>query len=101
VGALYERIPSAPVRLLWWLIDATPLHNYDVLNHFAFEVMRPIGWAARLKDWLASWRGPRRPEPIRTEEPCARLHDSQRHHPVNHECIDADGLVKTRRGQHG
>jgi hypothetical protein len=36
VGALYERIPSAPVRLLWRLIYATPLRNYDVLNHFAF-----------------------------------------------------------------
>ncbi len=40
VGALYERIPSAPVRLLWrllWrLIYATPARNYDVLNRFAF-----------------------------------------------------------------
>jgi methyltransferase (TIGR00027 family) len=36
VGALYKRIPSAPVRLLWRLIYATPLRNYDVLNRFAF-----------------------------------------------------------------
>ena len=36
VGALYKRIPSAPVRLLWRLIDATPARNYDVLNRFAF-----------------------------------------------------------------
>jgi methyltransferase (TIGR00027 family) len=36
VGALYERIPSAPVRLLWRLIYATPVRNYDVLNRFAF-----------------------------------------------------------------
>ena len=35
-GALYERIPSAPVRLLWRLIYATPARNYDVLNRFAF-----------------------------------------------------------------
>jgi O-methyltransferase involved in polyketide biosynthesis len=35
-GALYERIPSAPVRLLWRLIYATPFRNYDVLNRFAF-----------------------------------------------------------------
>jgi hypothetical protein len=36
VGALYERIPSAPVRLLWRLVNATPARNYDVLNRFAF-----------------------------------------------------------------
>jgi methyltransferase (TIGR00027 family) len=36
VGALYERIPSAPLRLLWRLVNATPLRNYDVLNRFAF-----------------------------------------------------------------
>jgi O-methyltransferase involved in polyketide biosynthesis len=36
VGALYERIPSVPVRLLWRLINATPVRNYDVLNRFAF-----------------------------------------------------------------
>ena len=35
VGALYERIPSAPLRLLWRLVNATPLRNYDVLNRFA------------------------------------------------------------------
>lgn len=33
-GALYERIPSTPVRLLWRLIYATPARNYDVLNRF-------------------------------------------------------------------
>lgn len=36
VGALYQRIPSAPLRLLWRLLSATPLRNYDVLNRFAF-----------------------------------------------------------------
>jgi hypothetical protein len=36
IGALYERIPSAPVRLLWRLTNATPMRNYDVLNRFAF-----------------------------------------------------------------
>ncbi|HWF27984.1 MAG TPA: class I SAM-dependent methyltransferase, partial [Mycobacterium sp.] len=36
VGALCERIPSAPVRLLWRLVNATPMRNYDVLNRFAF-----------------------------------------------------------------
>jgi methyltransferase (TIGR00027 family) len=36
VGALYQRIPSAPLRLLWRLVDATPMRNYDVLNRFAF-----------------------------------------------------------------
>jgi O-methyltransferase involved in polyketide biosynthesis len=36
VGALYKRIPSAPARLLWRLVNATPLRNYDVLNRFAF-----------------------------------------------------------------
>ncbi|OBH04271.1 MULTISPECIES: class I SAM-dependent methyltransferase [unclassified Mycobacterium] len=35
-GALCERIPSAPLRLLWRLVNATPLRNYDVLNRFAF-----------------------------------------------------------------
>lgn len=35
-GALYERIPSRPVRLLWRLVYATPLRNFDVLNRFAF-----------------------------------------------------------------
>jgi methyltransferase (TIGR00027 family) len=35
-GALYERIPSASMRLLWRLVYATPLRNYDVLNRFAF-----------------------------------------------------------------
>ncbi|OBG38864.1 methyltransferase [Mycobacterium sp. E3198] len=36
VGALCDRIPSAPVRLLWRLVNATPMRNYDVLNRFAF-----------------------------------------------------------------
>ena len=36
VGALYERIPSVPVRLLCRLLYATPVRNYDVLNRFAF-----------------------------------------------------------------
>jgi methyltransferase (TIGR00027 family) len=36
VGALYQRIPSAAVRLLWRLVNATPMRNYDVLNRFAF-----------------------------------------------------------------
>ena len=36
VGALYERIPSASVRLLWRLIYATLARDYDVLNRFAF-----------------------------------------------------------------
>lgn len=35
-GALWERIPSAPLRLLWRLVNATPMRNYDVLNRFAF-----------------------------------------------------------------
>jgi methyltransferase (TIGR00027 family) len=35
-GALYQRIPSARLRLLWRLVNATPLGNYDVLNRFAF-----------------------------------------------------------------
>jgi len=35
-GALCERIPSAPVRLMWRLVNATPMRNYDVLNRFAF-----------------------------------------------------------------
>jgi methyltransferase (TIGR00027 family) len=37
VGALHERIPSAPLRLLWRLIYATPLRNYDVLNRFVLK----------------------------------------------------------------
>lgn len=36
VGSLYQRIPSAPLRLLWKLVNFTPLRNYDVLNRFAF-----------------------------------------------------------------
>ncbi|WFR71184.1 class I SAM-dependent methyltransferase [Prescottella defluvii] len=36
VGARFERIPSKPVRMLWRLVDATPVRNYDVLNRFAF-----------------------------------------------------------------
>jgi methyltransferase (TIGR00027 family) len=36
LGALYERIPSASVRLMWRLINATPARNFDVLNRFAF-----------------------------------------------------------------
>ena len=36
VVALYERISSRPVRLLWRLVYATPIRNYDVLNRFAF-----------------------------------------------------------------
>jgi methyltransferase (TIGR00027 family) len=36
VGALYGRIPSASLRLLWRLVNSTPLRNYDVLNRFAF-----------------------------------------------------------------
>lgn len=36
VGALYDRIPSAPLRLLWLLLNSTSLRNYDVLNRFAF-----------------------------------------------------------------
>ena len=36
IGALYERIPSAPMRLMWRLVNATPLRNFDVLNRFAF-----------------------------------------------------------------
>ncbi len=35
-GALYQQIPSAPLRLLWRLVNATPLRNYDVLNRVAF-----------------------------------------------------------------
>ncbi len=35
-GALCDRIPSAPVRLMWRLVNATPMRNYDVLNRFAF-----------------------------------------------------------------
>lgn len=45
-GALYERIPSAPVRWLWRLIYATPLRNYDVLNRFACQ--ERVGKTARL-----------------------------------------------------
>lgn len=40
VGALCERIPSAPLRLLWRLVNATPLRNYDVLNRFAISAER-------------------------------------------------------------
>lgn len=36
VGALCARIPSAPIRLLWRLVYATPVRNFDVLNRFAF-----------------------------------------------------------------
>ena len=36
VGALCARIPSAPVRPTWRLVNATPMRNYDVLNRFAF-----------------------------------------------------------------
>ncbi|GAB2654694.1 class I SAM-dependent methyltransferase [Prescottella soli] len=36
VGARFERIPSKPVRLLWRLVNATPVRNFDVLNRFAF-----------------------------------------------------------------
>jgi hypothetical protein len=36
VIALYERLPSAPVRLLWRLVNATPMRNFDVLNRFEF-----------------------------------------------------------------
>ena len=36
VVALYECIPSMPVRLLWRLTYATPARNFDVLNRFAF-----------------------------------------------------------------
>jgi methyltransferase (TIGR00027 family) len=36
VGALYQRIPSAPLRMLWRVVNATPMRNYDVLNRFAF-----------------------------------------------------------------
>jgi methyltransferase (TIGR00027 family) len=36
VGTLYQRIPSAPVRLMWRLVNATAMRNYDVLNRFAF-----------------------------------------------------------------
>ncbi|WP_430332612.1 class I SAM-dependent methyltransferase [Rhodococcus sp. ACT016] len=36
VGARFERIPSKQVRLLWRLVNATPVRNYDVLNRFAF-----------------------------------------------------------------
>jgi methyltransferase (TIGR00027 family) len=36
VGALCERIPSTPARLMWRLINATPVRNFDVLNRFAF-----------------------------------------------------------------
>jgi methyltransferase (TIGR00027 family) len=36
VGALHQRIPSRPMRVLWRLVDATPLGDYDVLNRFVF-----------------------------------------------------------------
>ena len=35
VAALYEHIPSAPNRLMWRLINATPVRKFDVLNRFA------------------------------------------------------------------
>ncbi len=36
IGALCDRIPSAPMRLVWRLVNATPMRNFDVLNRFAF-----------------------------------------------------------------
>ncbi|MDH6678645.1 methyltransferase (TIGR00027 family) [Rhodococcus sp. LBL1] len=36
VGARFERIHSKPVRLLWRLVNATLVRNYDMLNRFAF-----------------------------------------------------------------
>ena len=35
-GSLCGRIPSVPVRLMWRLVNATAMRNYDVLNRFAF-----------------------------------------------------------------
>lgn len=35
-GALYPRIPSASLRLMWRLLSVTPMWNFDVLNRFAF-----------------------------------------------------------------
>jgi hypothetical protein len=32
----YESIPVTPQRLLYRLIYATPVRNYDVVNRFAF-----------------------------------------------------------------
>ena len=32
----YESIPFAPQRLLYRLVNATPMRNYDVVNRFAF-----------------------------------------------------------------
>ena len=36
VVALYGRVSSAPVRLMWRLVNATPMRNFDVLNRFEF-----------------------------------------------------------------
>jgi methyltransferase (TIGR00027 family) len=36
VVALYGRVPSAAVRLMWRLVNATPMRNFDVLNRFEF-----------------------------------------------------------------
>ena len=36
VGARSEHIPSKSARLLWRVLDATLMRNYDVLNRFAF-----------------------------------------------------------------
>ncbi|BDB44352.1 class I SAM-dependent methyltransferase [Mycobacterium kiyosense] len=36
VGALSGRIPSASLRLVWRLVNATPIRNYDVINRFSF-----------------------------------------------------------------
>jgi O-methyltransferase involved in polyketide biosynthesis len=33
----YESIPFAPQRLLYWLLYATPMRNYDVVNRFTFK----------------------------------------------------------------
>jgi hypothetical protein len=35
-GSLCGRIPSVPVRLMWRLVNATAMRNYDVLNRFEF-----------------------------------------------------------------
>jgi methyltransferase (TIGR00027 family) len=35
-GALCGGIPSVPVRLMWRLVNAMAMRNYDVLNRFAF-----------------------------------------------------------------
>ena len=36
VGARCDRIPSTAVRLMWRMVNATPMRNYNVLNRFAF-----------------------------------------------------------------